>query len=120
MAGVSKTSLGAWEDMPRRLGTEDMTRLSVDASDAFVLTRVDGRTSIADLCTVTGLGERKTLAALERLIQAELIVVVEHVGPRKLIKLRRKAARSQAVSKETYEPFFGVQTDLARWLTRNC
>ncbi len=116
MAGTAKTGLGAWEDMPRRLGTEDITRLSVDASDAFVLTRIDGRTSIADLCTVTGLGERKTLEALERLLGSDLISLVEHAGPRKLIKVRRKSERKKTASVPVYDAFYGVQADLARWL----
>ena len=73
MTRTGKTDMGAWEDIPQRLGAGDLSTLKVDASDAFVLTRMDGRTSTADLCNVTGLGERKTLEALQRLIEGGLV-----------------------------------------------
>ena len=114
--GTAKNSIGAWEDLPQRIGTEDITRLSVDASDAFVLTRVDGRTTVAELCTLTSLGERKTLEALERLLDNNLISMVKGVGDRTQIELTRKKSRKAPKSEEKFEPFFGVPVELARWL----
>ena len=114
--GSAKTNIGAWEDLPQRVGAEDITKLSVDASDAFVLTRVDGRTTVAELCTLTSLGERKTLEALERLLANNLISMVKGVGSRTQIELTRKKTRAPKAKQETYEPFFGVPVELARWL----
>jgi tetratricopeptide (TPR) repeat protein len=106
--------MGAWEDIPGRLGSEDLSKLQIESSDAFVLTRIDGRTSTADLCNITGQGERKTLEALERLIAARLVSVAPVSGTRTPIKLRKKTKTAAAAPK--FEPFHGVATDLARWL----
>ena len=110
-----KTDLGAWEDIPRRLSSEDLSTLDVEAGDAFVLTRIDGRTATADLCNITGLGERKTLEALERLLTASLVSITEATGSRTLIKIRRKATKTAPPSPK-FDAFHGVAPDLARWL----
>lgn len=116
LAGSAKQNLGAWEDLPQRVGSEDITQLSVDASDAFVLTRVDGRTTVAELCTLTSLGERKTLEALERLVASGLVSLLKGAGKRTQIELTRKKTRAPQKEKEKFEPFFGVPVELARWL----
>jgi tetratricopeptide (TPR) repeat protein len=107
--------MGAWEDIPGRIGSEDLSTLELEASDAFVLTRIDGRTSTADLCNITGQGERKTLEALERLLAAGLVSITSVGGDRTSIKLRKKTSRSVGTAQKL-DSFHGVAPDLARWL----
>ncbi|MBI2894554.1 MAG: DnaJ domain-containing protein [Deltaproteobacteria bacterium] len=62
--------------MPKVAGGVDFRSLALSATEGFVLSRVDGTTSVADLCQVTGLGEPATMAALERLVEVRAI----HLG----------------------------------------
>lgn len=73
--------LGAWEDRPLRRFDVDLTKARLDARSAFVLTRIDGQTSIAELCEMSGLGETETLRVLGHLRSTNLIEITE-VGPR--------------------------------------
>lgn len=73
--------LGAWEDRPLRRFDVDVTQAELDARAAFVLTRIDGQTTIAELCEMTGFGESETLRLLHHLKSNELIEI-EAVGPR--------------------------------------
>jgi tetratricopeptide (TPR) repeat protein len=107
--------MGAWEDIPRRLSSEDLSTLDVEAGDAFVLTRIDGRTATADLCNITGLGERKTLESLQRLLSAGLVSMAVATGTRTPIKIRKKATKT-APPTPHFDAFHGVAPDLARWL----
>lgn len=52
----------------------DLAGQHLSPTEAFVMSRVDGQTSYADLCLLTGLGEEQTLEILRRLQAAGLIL----------------------------------------------
>jgi tetratricopeptide (TPR) repeat protein len=68
-------ALGDWEDRPRRNTDADVTRAQLDHREAFVLTRIDGTSSIAEVCEMSGLGSDMAVRALERLVQLGLVRV---------------------------------------------
>ena len=115
MSTETLSTLGAWEDRPKKKRGVDVTQAGLDAEDAFVWTRIDGRMTVTELCALTGIGDRKTVDVLEKLLQCGVIEVSEASGKRSLI---RKRERTSAAHREAlkYEPFFGVSPDLARWL----
>lgn len=55
--------------------TVDFAGLSLSPEEGFVLSRVDGRTTIGEIVMVTGLGETKTLDALAKLHDSALIAI---------------------------------------------
>jgi curved DNA-binding protein CbpA len=54
--------------LPQPVGAVDLRTLPIDPEAAFVLSRVDGRTNLADIAAATGLDTRRVEAALEQLI----------------------------------------------------
>lgn len=62
--------------------------------DFLVLTRVKGVVSVAQLCSVSGLGREKTLAAIETLIEVGLLQMVDDKG--QPIEPPRKPAASRS------------------------
>lgn len=60
----------------------DLSAARLSAREGFVLSRIDGETTVQLLCDVTGLGEAATIAALRTLFQQGFIVVAgERVLP---------------------------------------
>ncbi len=52
MAAASLAALGAWEDTPRRNLEADVTRVGLSNREAFVLTRIDGFSTISEIFNV--------------------------------------------------------------------
>jgi len=112
--------LSAWEDRPRRNLDLDVTSMKIDSRAAFVLTRADGLLTIAELCMVTGFGERETLKVVQQLIEMEALIVEEAEGERRMIRVtaerRPRISESQPVA--VAAPFEGVDPADAAWLQR--
>jgi len=76
----SPGTLGGWEDRPRRNPDAELTEIPLDSLSVFLLTRIDGSTSISDLCSMSGLDELKAVGVLERL-RASGLIVIEKAPP---------------------------------------
>ncbi len=112
----------AWEDRPRRNFDADVTSVKLDQRDTFVLTRVDGMATVADLCAMTGFGDEETVEVVQRL---GLLLVDQAEGVRSLVDERtsdgrRRVARRRPSAPERPEapPFTGVEPEDAAWLAR--
>ena len=118
MNDITANDLGAWEDRPRRIFEVDLTSVILSSSDAFVLTRIDGVLTVAELCSICGIGERETLAALVRLANARLIEMEQAAGSRRQIKITPKAnvKKGPVRAKKILPPFSGVHPEDAEWL----
>jgi curved DNA-binding protein CbpA len=57
------------------LQTMDFAGLALSPEEGFVLSRVDGHSTIDEICMVTGLGENTTLGALAKLYSSKLIEI---------------------------------------------
>lgn len=110
--------LGAWEDRPRRNLDLDVTTMKIDSRAAFVLTRADGQLSIAELCMVTGFGERETLKVVQQLVEMEALIVDEAEGNRRMIRVtaERRPRISESQPMAIAAPFEGVDSADAAWL----
>lgn len=117
---ASVTDLGAWEDIARRTQT-DVTAAPIDSKAAFVLTRVDGMTSIADLCAMSGFGQRETLGMLAELLTHGLIEMQQAEGRRRPIRLPRRRETRDLPRRERVElpDFHGVAAADAAVLRRH-
>ncbi|MEZ4430813.1 MAG: DnaJ domain-containing protein [bacterium] len=107
---ASVADLGAWEDIACRTDA-DVTAAPIDSRAAFVLTRVDGLTSIADLCAMSGFGQRETIKLLTELLEHRLITVQRAEGERRPIRLpaRRQETRElPRATRPTVPDFTGV------------
>ncbi len=116
MTDSTNQSLGAWEDRPQRNFDVDATSVSLDSRDAFVLTRIDGQSSVGELCTITGLGERETLKALSRLVDHGLVLVEPVEGQRRMINLDKRAPVTRKEEKTDAPAFRGVDPKDVEWL----
>ncbi|MEE2756282.1 MAG: hypothetical protein VYA30_06460 [Myxococcota bacterium] len=118
MSELDYSVLGAWEDYPKRNFETDATAVDIDTRAAFVLTRIDGNSSVADLCTVTGLGERDTLVHLKRLVELQLVFLEPSDGKRRPINLRERH-KSAAPIPETNAPDYNGSSEAdAAWLAQ--
>jgi len=94
--------------------------MQIDSRAAFVLTRADGQLSIAELCMVTGFGERETLKVVQQLVDMDALIVEEADGERRMIRLtaerRQRVSESQPLA--VAAPFEGVDSADAEWLQR--
>lgn len=117
---MSVADLGAWEDIAQRTDI-DVTTAPIDSRAAFVLTRVDDMTSIADLCAMSGFGQRETIELLADLLHHGLITIQPATGERRPIRLPRRRPEVREVPKTVRAPvpdFTGVDPDDAAWLRR--
>ncbi|MGD0835744.1 MAG: hypothetical protein ABSB49_03760 [Polyangia bacterium] len=57
----------------------DLSRVRLTPAEAFVLSRIDGRSSYDEICLLSSLGREETLRVLRKLEQAELILGVAPV-----------------------------------------
>lgn len=55
--------------VPELIGGVDIRALPLSALDGFVLSRIDGRSSCAEIVSMTGLGSEQVLAILDRLAE---------------------------------------------------
>jgi curved DNA-binding protein CbpA len=78
----SPGTLGSWDDRPRRNPDAELTGIPLDSRAVFLLTRIDGSTSIGDLCAMSGLEEKEAVDVLERLRGKGLIVIEKAPPPR--------------------------------------
>ncbi len=76
----SPGTLGGWEDRPRRNPDAELTGIPLDSRAVFLLTRIDGSTSIGDLCAMSGLDEPEAVEVLERL-RGKGLIVIEKAPP---------------------------------------
>jgi hypothetical protein len=66
--------LGKADDRPQLNGLVNLASLPLTPVEAFVLSRIDGVLSYADICQVTGLGVEQTLAMLRKLKRDRIIL----------------------------------------------
>jgi hypothetical protein len=69
--------LGPKSERPRLNPTVNLGDVRLTPTEAFVLSRVDGRTSYEEICEMTGLGTEATLGILQKLRREKLLV---HAG----------------------------------------
>jgi hypothetical protein len=74
MANAPMPGLGPWTEVPKLNPKADFAAATLSPQEGFVLSRVDGRTSLGEICLITGLGEEATIKALQKLKAALLIV----------------------------------------------
>jgi hypothetical protein len=74
MSTDSIPGLGPRTEVPKLNPKADFAAAQLSPQEGFVLSRVDGRTSLGEICLITGLGEAATVAALQKLKAALLIV----------------------------------------------
>jgi len=55
------------------IGTAALERLRLTPSDGFVVSRIDGRLSVAEVIRISSLNEMDALRALKRLLEAKVI-----------------------------------------------
>jgi curved DNA-binding protein CbpA len=61
--------------VPRTRPGIDLRGVDLTAEQAFVYSRLDGRSTVAEVCAVSGLGEAATIGALRRLVSLGLVSV---------------------------------------------
>ncbi len=62
------------EDVPVvAIGTEALERLTLTPADGFVVSRIDGRLSVAEIVRISSLPEMDALRSLKRLLEAKVI-----------------------------------------------
>jgi DnaJ-domain-containing protein 1 len=66
--------IGPRDVRPVLNGASGLGAVRLSPVEGFVLSRVDGRTSYAEICALTGLGEEATLEILRKLRRERLIV----------------------------------------------
>jgi hypothetical protein len=66
--------LGPRAETPRLNPKANFAAARLSPQEGFVLSRVDGHTSLGEICAITGLGEAATIEALQKLKAALLIV----------------------------------------------
>ena len=67
--------LGARRGVPRLAPSIDWSKLTLDGEQAFVLSRVDGRTSLGDICLVVPFPEAQTVTILRGLLTSGAIEI---------------------------------------------
>jgi hypothetical protein len=74
MAALPIPGLGPRTEAPKLNPKANFAGAGLTPQEGFVLSRIDGRTSIAEICLITGLGEEATIAILQKLKAALLII----------------------------------------------
>jgi len=69
------------DQVPRARAGIDWKTLSLDAMDGFILSRVDGVSTVGEICLGSGLGEERTIAVLERLRARGLLELEGETNP---------------------------------------
>ncbi|MCW5813928.1 MAG: DnaJ domain-containing protein, partial [Labilithrix sp.] len=69
------------EKVPRLLPGVDIKKLKLDATDGFLLTRIDGKLAPKDLSRETGLPDFSVDRALEKLVKLGVIEIVDPNAP---------------------------------------
>ncbi|MCA9665896.1 MAG: J domain-containing protein, partial [Myxococcales bacterium] len=63
-------------DQPIKLvGGVDVARLALSAMEGFILSRIDGYTTVSQLCVISGLGELATLDVIRKLRSQGVVIV---------------------------------------------
>lgn len=75
MGSEGLAAIGAWEDIPRRNYEADVTAVKLDNREVFVLTRIDGQSTVSDLNAMSGFEAPEFLKILARLVTVELIQI---------------------------------------------
>ena len=87
--------------LPIETSLLDDGKVRLTSSEGFVLSRVDGRTSVADLAAISPLGEESTLRCAYGLISAGILRVEE---PKAKTTTRSKPVEARAKSEPRREP----------------
>ena len=74
MANEPIPGLGPRTEVPKLNPKADFAAAKLSPQEGFVLSRVDGRTSLGEICQISGLGEAASINALQKLKAALLIV----------------------------------------------
>jgi curved DNA-binding protein CbpA len=61
------------ESIPVLCEGRDLTTLEVDAREGFIISRMDGRTNVEHIISMSGMGREETVKILERLIERGII-----------------------------------------------
>src|SRR5262245_9067480 len=91
--------------VPRPRPGVDLRELELTAEQAYVYTRLDGMSTVADVCAVTGLGEAATIGVLRRL-QSLGLIVLDGLDPEPAAG--RKSVPSGATPRRRSSPPAGV------------
>lgn len=75
MNATDDEELWALDSVPRLRVALDATASTLAPADMLVLTRIDGRVTLDELCASAGLGEVDTMAILRRLVAQGLVVM---------------------------------------------
>ncbi|MBI5499637.1 MAG: hypothetical protein HY907_05310, partial [Deltaproteobacteria bacterium] len=68
-------------EVPRRVAAPSLADLPLSSGEGFVLSQIDGKTSVGDLELITGLDGESLATALERLLSLGLIETGPVVRP---------------------------------------
>jgi hypothetical protein len=82
---VEITGLGLASGKPRPNTNVDLSSLALSPTQGFVLSRVDGQASYADICRLTGLGRDATVDILRQLKAQKLILGPGEAAPPKVV-----------------------------------
>ncbi len=127
MSSDGSAALGAWEDRPKRNFEADVTGVQLDQREAFLLTRLDGMATVAEICSISGFDEDETLEVLRNLLAHGLIEIEQADGVRALIaertsdgrrRVQRRQRRAEA-PEERAPDFAGVSAEDEAWLRRH-
>jgi hypothetical protein len=69
--------LGSRSEKPKLNPSADLAAARLTPTEAFVLSRVDGKTSYEEICSMTGLGSESTIRILQKLRRNKLLL---HAG----------------------------------------
>ncbi len=102
----------AWEDRPVCCCDVKTLMFPLTNSQAFVLSRVDGHSTIADLCTLSGFSESESLEIIKFLFDARLVTLpgMDPIGPPVVPDLLK------GLSLSALPPFYGVDKSDAAFL----
>jgi curved DNA-binding protein CbpA len=73
--------LGPSSAVVKLIGGADLSQARLSAQEGFVLSRVDGVSSLGTLCMISGLGEQPTVAILNRLRELGLLQIGDQPAP---------------------------------------
>jgi DnaJ-domain-containing protein 1 len=93
--------LGLKSEKPQLNPSADLAATRLTPTEAFVLSRVDGKTSYEEICSMTGLGVEPTIRILQKLRRDRLLL---HAGekpePKKPDKADRAAEKADRLDRE--------------------
>jgi len=105
--------LGPPETVPKPKPGLDVANLKLSGQEGFVLSRIDGSSSLAEICQICGLGDEETLTILSGLAKAGLIEIARP----KARKRKRTATEQTRIrqKKATEDPDRATLEEMRAW-----